>query len=340
MVLSATTQDLTSFNTLQLHSRTRALVRYRSPAELADLSGLANQYRHVFVLGGGSNVVLAEHLRCLVIKVESRGVRILQQDDHELIIEAQAGEVWPDFVRLCVARGWDGLENLALIPGTAGAAPVQNIGAYGVELEQRFHSLSVWDLPNRKMLEMGRHDCKFSYRDSLFKHAEPGRWLITAVRFRLPKPWKPVLEYSDLKRHPVLMAPNQAVTATQIFDAVCEIRRAKLPDPAHIGNAGSFFKNPIVTVARYNAIKALYPGLVAYPQDGGLVKLAAGWLIDQAGWKGRRMGKVGVHDRQALVLVNYGGANADDIALLARAVRTDVATRFGVQLEQEPIRVA
>ncbi|MEO6959391.1 MAG: UDP-N-acetylmuramate dehydrogenase [Burkholderiaceae bacterium] len=340
MVLSVSTQDLTSFNTLQLHSRTRALVRYISPAQLGDLSRLVDQYRHVFVLGGGSNVVLAEHLGCLVIKVESRGVRVFEHNDRELIIEAQAGEIWHDFVSLCVASGWDGLENLALIPGTAGAAPVQNIGAYGVELEQRFHSLSVWDLRDRKMLEMGPGDCKFSYRDSFFKRAEPGRWLITAVRFRLPKPWKPVLEYSDLKCYPALMAPTHAVTATQIFDAVCEIRRAKLPDPARIGNAGSFFKNPIVTVARYNAIKALYPGLVAYPQDKGLVKLAAGWLIDQAGWKGRRMGKVGVHDRQALVLINHGGANADDIALLARAVRSDVAARFGVQLEQEPIPVS
>lgn len=339
-MLSVSTQDLTSFNTLQLRSETRALVRYSAPAQLDDLSRLAARYRHVFVLGGGSNVVLAEHLGCLVIKVESRGVRVFEQNDRELIIEAQAGEVWHDFVSLCVANGWDGLENLALIPGTAGAAPVQNIGAYGVELEQRFHSLSVWDLRDRKMLEMSLSDCGFSYRDSFFKRAQPGRWLITAVRFRLPKPWKPVLEYADLKRHPALMASAHAVTAAQVFNAVCEIRRAKLPDPARIGNAGSFFKNPIVTVARHDAIKTQYPGLVAYPQGKGLVKLAAGWLIDQAGWKGRRMGKVGVHDRQALVLVNHGGANADDIALLARAVQNDVAARFGVQLEQEPILVS
>lgn len=315
-------------------------MRYQSPAQLADLSGIAQRYPRVFVLGGGSNVVLAPRLDSLVIKVESRGVRVLADSGDALIVEAQAGEVWHDFVALCIANGWNGLENLALIPGTVGAAPVQNIGAYGVELDQRFHSLLAWDLHERRQVEMSPAECGFAYRDSFFKHAEPGRWLIVAVRFRLPKPWRAVMNYPDLRQHPALAQAGSAVTAAQVFDAVCEIRRRKLPDPALLGNAGSFFKNPIVSADHHEVIRAAHPDVVAYPQDGGFFKLAAGWLIEHTGWKGRRMGAVGVHDRQALVLVNYGGASAENIAMLADAIRRDVAARYGVMLEQEPVAVA
>ncbi|GAB2912018.1 UDP-N-acetylmuramate dehydrogenase [Paralcaligenes ginsengisoli] len=307
---------------------------------MADLSETARRYPRVFVLGGGSNVVLAPRLDSLVIKVESRGVRVLADSGDALIVEAQAGEVWHDFVALCIANGWNGLENLALIPGTVGAAPVQNIGAYGVELDQRFHSLLAWDLHERRQVEMSPAECGFAYRDSFFKHAEPGRWLIVAVRFCLPKPWRAVMSYPDLRRHPALEQAGAAVTAAQVFDAVCEIRRRKLPDPSVLGNAGSFFKNPIVSAGHHEAIRAAHPDVVAYPQDGGFFKLAAGWLIEHTGWKGRRMGAVGVHDRQALVLVNYGGASAENIAMLAEAIRRDVAARYGVLLEQEPVAVA
>lgn len=333
-------QDLISFNTLGLRSHAPAFVRYELPGQLAELSDLADRYSHVFILGGGSNVVLAAQLDCLVVKVETRGIQVWSETRDEIVIEAQAGEVWHDFVHSCVTNGWAGLENLALIPGTVGAAPVQNIGAYGVELAQRFHSLLAWDLHNRRMVEISRADCCFSYRDSFFKRAQTGRWLIVAVRFRLPKPWQPVLDYPDLKQHPVLVQAGQSVTPQQIFDAVCEVRQRKLPDPAVLGNAGSFFKNPIVTAVQYETLKRLHPELVAYPQEQGLYKLAAGWLIDNAGWKGRRMGAVGVHDRQALVLVNYGGAAARDIIALADAIRADVAARFSVHLEQEPIAVS
>lgn len=386
VLLLTATQDLSAFNTLGLRSQAQAFVRLGDDATqcLQGLSDLADRHdRQVFILGGGSNVVLAPYLNSLVVKVETRGLRVWAQSDAELVIEAKAGEVWHDFVALCVQRGWGGLENLALIPGTVGAAPVQNIGAYGVELEQRFHSLTAWDLHERRLVEMDRDACRFSYRDSFFKREAPGRWLILAVRLRLPRPWEPVLRYPDLLAHPALgrvraqeqdreqergqvqgqrlesesreqkqeqlLKPKQTpadasqcaeVTARQIFDAVCEIRRRKLPDPAVLPNAGSFFKNPVVDAPQCEVLRARYPDLVAYAQPDGRYKLAAGWLIDRAGWKGRRVGPVGVHERQALVLVNHGGATAADIEALAGAIRADIADRYGVGLEQEPVRVA
>jgi UDP-N-acetylmuramate dehydrogenase len=292
-----------------------------------------------FVLGGGSNVVLAAKVPGVVVKVETKGIRLVEQTTSHVLIEAEAGENWHELVRKCVGEGWDGLENLALIPGTVGAAPVQNIGAYGVELQQRFHSLLAWDLKAGRLIEMGRQDCRFSYRHSVFKETTLGRWLIVAVRFLLPRPWQPVLDYPDLQRHAGL-AGSSSVSAVQIFDAVCEIRRSKLPDPAVLANAGSFFKNPLVSVDTFEGLRRRHPGLVAYAQpDGATYKLAAGWLIDQAGWKGRRLGPVGMHERQALVLVNHGGATAQDVQVLAAAVRADVRERFGVDLEQEPVNV-
>lgn len=339
-----TARDLTSLNTLGLRSCTEAFVTYDAVDQLPELSRLVSRYANVFVLGAGSNVLLGGNLQSLVIKIMPcdvhDGVHVRAETDLELVIEAQAGVIWHDFVQLCVGRGWNGLENLALIPGTVGAAPVQNIGAYGVELDQRFHSLVAWDLREQRLTEMGPADCRFAYRDSLFKRSGPGRWLIVSVRFRLPKSWHAVLTYPDLLRHPVLANAGAAATAADIFSAVCDIRRSKLPDPKVLGNAGSFFKNPVVAVSDYNAIIVRHPGLVAYPDGAGHYKLAAGWLIDRAGWKGRRMGRVGVHDRQALVLVNYGGANATDIAALADAIRHDVMLHFGVALEQEPVTVS
>jgi UDP-N-acetylmuramate dehydrogenase len=332
--------DLTQFNTLRLRSHTDTLVKIQSPGQLDELSNLAQRFRHVFILGGGSNVVLAPELDALVIKPEMRGVRLRSQTEKEWIIEAGAGETWHDLVALCIASGWDGLENLALIPGTVGAAPVQNIGAYGVELEQRLHSVLAWDLRDRRMAEMSASDCRLSYRDSFFKHADSGRWLIVAVRLRLPRPWKPVLSYADLDKYERWKSRRDAISARDVFDAVCDIRRGKLPDPSTLANAGSFFKNPVVGLADYGVVKSFHHDVVAYPQADGRMKLAAGWMIDRAGWKGRRAGNVGIHERQALVLVNYGGATAAEVAALACDVRRDVLEQFGVRLEQEPISVS
>ncbi|CAB3694173.1 UDP-N-acetylenolpyruvoylglucosamine reductase [Achromobacter animicus] len=335
--LSPAVQDLTRLNTLGLASRADAFVALRDPAQLPALSALAQAAPSLLVLGGGSNVVLPERVPGLVARVAFEGVRLLEARPDAWIVEAAGGESWHGFVAACVAQGWDGLENLALIPGTVGASPVQNIGAYGVELQERFHSLTAWDVREARFVEMRAAECRFSYRDSTFKHDEPGRWIIVSVRFALPRPWRPVLEYPDLQRHARLA--DGAPSARDVFEAVCEIRRAKLPDPAVTGNAGSFFKNPIVPAAQREALAARFPGLVSYPQPDGRYKLAAGWLIDQCGWKGKALGAAGVHDRQALVLINRGGATAEDIMGLAGAVQDAVADRYGVRLEPEPVVV-
>ena len=333
-------RDLRAFNTLGLSSRADAFVEIDDAAQLPALAQLARGYPSLLVLGGGSNMVLPARVQGLVAHMRLRGIRLLDATDAHLRVEAAAGERWHEVVAATIARGWPGLENLALIPGQTGAAPVQNIGAYGVELKDRFDSVVAYDLRAEAFVEMDHAACAFAYRDSIFKR-EPGRWIITAVRFRLPRAWSPVLDYPDLQRHPALMAARAAgrVDARQVFDAVREIRTRKLPDTAVLGNAGSFFKNPIVDAATHARLAAEHPGLVAYPQADGHVKLAAGWLIDQCGWKGRALGRAGVHAAQALVLVNLGGATAADIMALARAIQDDVRARFGVTLEPEPIVV-
>lgn len=331
--------DLTDFNTLALGSIAPALVRYRTSDQLPDITAQAACNPQVFILGGGSNVVLAPTLESMVIKVESVGIHLVSESAEHRLVEAEAGESWHGFVTHCVQQGWGGLENLALIPGTVGAAPVQNIGAYGVELDQRLHSVVAWDLVKGQCIEFTPQDCGFSYRNSMFKQAEPGRWLILRVRFLLPRTWVPVLTYPDLQRHSGLIAQGDAVTPQDVYDAVCEIRRQKLPDPKVLANAGSFFKNPLVDAETFQQLKHEWPDVVAYAQNTGDWKLAAGWLIEQAGWKGRRLGLVGMHERQALVLVNHGGATAQDVMSLAQQVCCDVKQRFGVDLEQEPVTV-
>lgn len=337
VALTPVSQDLIRLNTLGLASRAEAFVSLDSAAQLPALSALARQRQSLLVLGGGSNMVLPERVPGLVAQVAFKGVRLLEAQPGAWLVEAAGGENWHGFVETCVNNGWDGLENLALIPGTVGAAPVQNIGAYGVEFEERFHSLTAWDVLAGQLVEMRAADCRFAYRDSAFKHDAAGRWVIVSVRFALPRPWRPVLGYPDLQRH-ARLAQGTPV-ARDIFDAVCEIRRAKLPDPAVTGNAGSFFKNPIVTASVRDSLVAQFPGLVSYAQPDGRYKLAAGWLIDQCGWKGRALGAAGVHDRQALVLVNRGGATAADIMGLAHAIQQSVAERYGVKLEAEPVVV-
>ncbi|SAI32695.1 UDP-N-acetylenolpyruvoylglucosamine reductase [Bordetella ansorpii] len=339
--------DLTHANTFGLVSHAPACVTLDDTAQLKALSDLALQHPSLLILGGGSNVILPSRVPGLVARVAFKGIHLVEERPDAWIVEAAGGEVWHDFVAHCIEQGWDGLENLALIPGTVGAAPVQNIGAYGVELDQRFDSLLAWNLRERCLVRMTARDCRYAYRDSLFKHAEPGTWVIVSVRFALPRPWHAVADYPDLARDPVLnpgpRRPGETAThpsARDVFDAVCRIRRAKLPDPAVIGNAGSFFKNPIVDAALREDLLARFPSLVSYAQPDGRYKLAAGWLIDQCGWKGRTQGAAGVHDRQALVLVNRGGARADDILDLATAIQRDVEERYGVRLEREPVLVA
>ena len=289
-----------------------------------------------FVLGGGSNIVLARDVSAVVLKVAIGGIRLLETRSDAFIVEAGAGVPWHELVAWTIDQGLPGLENLALIPGTTGAAPVQNIGAYGLELQDRFESLDGVDLVTGRGFTLDGRLCRFGYRDSVFKHELAGKSVITRVRLRLPRPWRPELGYLDLQRRieeTGLTAPD----ARQIFDWVCQIRRAKLPDPAVIGNAGSFFKNPVVTPEQCRDIIARDPHVVHYPMDDGSFKLAAGWLIDACGWKGKSVGGAGVYEKQALVLVNRGEARGAEVLTLARAIQESVYGRFGIRLESEPI---
>ncbi len=349
--------QLQPYNTFHILAKAQSLVRVGSEAVLQAVvaePGLQRQAK--FILGGGSNLVLTGDVKPLVLKVELMGKRLVDETPKAWVVEAGAGENWHDFVAWTLAQGWPGLENMALIPGTVGGAPVQNIGAYGVELQDRFESLDAVDLASGKTFTLNAAQCGFGYRDSVFKHAPAqgasaaaglglaGRALITKVRFWLPKPWKPVLGYADIEKKQAATG-EKSPAAQQIFDWICEIRRAKLPDPAVVGNAGSFFKNPTVTKEQCADIIARDPKIVHYKLADGSVKLAAGWLIDACGWKGKSVGQAGVYEKQALVLVNRGGAGTDpascatggEVMLLAKSIQTSVYERFGIRLEPEPV---
>lgn len=331
-------RDLSLLNTLGLTSVARQCIAFTDDTFAEELAAFLHDWPGMpLVLGGGSNVVLPPQLERLVVLVQTRGRRLLETSTQARVVEAAAGENWHEFVQWCLEQGWPGLENLALIPGTVGAAPVQNIGAYGVELAQRLHSVQALNLQSGRLVDFTPEDCRFAYRDSVFKQAGQGVWLITRVRFRLPVCWQPVVSYPDLQRR--LAGKISDITPRDVFETVCTVRREKLPDPKVLGNAGSFFKNPLVSAERHRSLLTQWPDMVAYEQADGQWKLAAGWLIDRAGWKGRRQGPVGVHERQALVLVNHGGAAANDVEALAAQIREDICRRFGVELEQEPVRV-
>ena len=331
--------SLKALNTFGLPAHARRLVRIREDADVRRVLDTPELGRAAkLVLGGGSNLVLTRDIDEVVLKVEVGGLRLVEARDDAFIVEAGAGLTWHDVVTQTLERGWPGLENLALIPGTVGAAPVQNIGAYGLEMADRFDSLDGVDLVTGLGISLNRAQCLFGYRDSVFKNVLAGKALITRVRFRLPKPWQPVIGYVDLERkmHDTgIHAPGPR----QIFDWVCAIRRAKLPDPRDIGNAGSFFKNPVVTTEQCRDIIGRDPEVVHYPLPDGSIKLAAGWLIDACGWKGKTVGRAGVYDKQALVLVNRGGASGAEVLTLAGAIQASVWARFGIRLEPEPVIV-
>ncbi|MEH6491096.1 UDP-N-acetylmuramate dehydrogenase [Halopseudomonas sp.] len=327
--------DLRPFNTLALSERAERLLCIESESDLHAALALAQRSSWpVTLIGGGSNLVLAGPVRGLVLLMRTRGRRVLSRCSESVVVEAAAGENWHDFVRWTLDLGLSGLENLSLIPGTVGAAPVQNIGAYGVEVRDLFCSLDALDRLTGEVKCLYAADCRFDYRDSLFKH-DPGRYVILRVRFKLsPRPYINV-SYAPLAvawQETGLQQPDSRV----VSELVCAIRRSKLPDPVRLPNAGSFFKNPLVPQAAADALLLGYPQMPHFPQPQGECKLAAGWLIDQAGWKGVRRGDVGVHAEQALVLVNYGNARGADILALAAEIAADVRQRFGVELEQEP----
>ena len=291
------------------------------------------------ILGEGSNIVLAAATFDCVIHVASRGQQLISDDEDYYYLKVAAGENWNELVDYCVAKRYFGIENLALIPGSVGAAPVQNIGAYGVELQQFVHELSYIDTTTYKVQVMSAGDCQFAYRDSIFKNALQDKAIITSVTFKLAKQEHLNLSYAGIVEE--LQAANDSVDARpgacELRDAVVRIRQRKLPDPARLPNAGSFFKNPIVDQTTLTRLQAQFPALVFYPLEGEAnVKLAAAWLIDQTGWKGHRAAKVSVHQQQALVLINHGGATGTEILALAAAIQASVLEKFSISLEIEP----
>ena len=330
---------LRALNTFGVAATARRLVRVRTERDvrrIVDHPELGRMPK--LVLGGGSNLLLTGDVDALVVKVEIAGRRVLEDDARSTLIEVGAGESWHELVAWTLEQGYPGLENLALIPGTAGAAPVQNIGAYGMELADRLESVDVVDFVTGRCATLPAAHCRLLYRDSVFKHELAGKSLITAIRLRLPKPWVPVTGYADVERW---LQREQIADPTprDVFDAVCAIRRGKLPDPQALGNAGSFFKNPVVNRTIRNEILADHPDIVSYPLPDGTYKLAAAWMIAACGWKGRTLGAAGVHEQQPLVLVNRGGASGADVLELAHAVQESVQRKFGLRLEIEPLVV-
>lgn len=327
--------SLREHNTFRVEARARYFVTLEQlediPALLAD-ERLRTLPR--LILGGGSNVLFRADFPGVVVRVALRGIELLGEDESHRLVRAAAGESWHDFVRWTVGQGWPGLENLSLIPGTVGAAPVQNIGAYGVELADVCEAAEAVDLGTGESRVFDRAACRFAYRDSLFKQ-QAGRWLITSVTFRLPKVFAPRLDYPGVREALGGVEP----TPLAVLDAICAVRRAKLPGlaPGEPGSAGSFFKNPLVSKAQGESLRERFPDIPSWDVADGRVKLSAAWLIDQCGWKGRRDGDAGVYAKHALVLVNHGRATGEQLWRLAEAIRSSVRQRFGVDLEPEPI---
>ncbi|MFC0252775.1 UDP-N-acetylmuramate dehydrogenase [Massilia consociata] len=329
--------SLASLNTFRIPARARHYLRVTGAAQLDAvrrdplLAGLPR-----LVLGGGSNMLFTRDFDGIVLHMAGLGKEVLGERDGRVLVRAQAGENWHGFVQWTLAQGLGGLENLSLIPGTVGAAPIQNVGAYGTETKDVFHSLTAYDMASGEVRTLDAAACRFGYRDSIFKHAQGRELVVLDVTFALPVAWQPNLRYAELAKA-VEEAGLAQPTPQEIGRIVEAIRRRKLPDPLDIGNAGSFFKNPVIPGEHCTRLLAEFPNLVHHTQPDGSEKLAAGWLIDQCGWKGRALGAAGVYPKQALVLVNLGGALGADVVRLARAIQADVKARYGVELEPEPV---
>ncbi|MFZ1529902.1 MAG: UDP-N-acetylmuramate dehydrogenase [Ferruginibacter sp.] len=324
--------SLKPFNSFGIDARAKEFAVFSQTAELQEL--LAAREEQALVLGGGSNILFTHDYDGIVLKNEIKGIDKIDEDDAHVYIRAGAGECWHGFVQYCIEEGLAGVENLSLIPGSVGASPMQNIGAYGVEIKDVFHSLRAFHKYDKTAVEFNSSACEFGYRESIFKRRYKNKFVITDVTFRLNK--NPVFNtsYGAIEDELGSMGVKDLSIAA-ISRAVINIRRSKLPDPAIIGNAGSFFKNPEVPEEKFNLLKEGFPGIVGYPLANGNVKLAAGWLIEQCGWKGYRKGDAGCHAKQALVLVNYGHAKGDEIFSLSEEIIHSVKDKFGVQLERE-----
>lgn len=326
---------LRPFNTFGIAAQARYFASFSSADELQELlKSPPQQGLSHMILGGGSNVLFTRDFDGIILKNEMKGISVVGEDDNYIYVKAGAGETWHNFVMDCIRNNRAGLENLSLIPGNVGASPMQNIGAYGVEIKDTFHELEAYHLHDHTVVKFNNADCQFGYRESVFKRQYKGQFAILSVTYRLSKHPKLNTSYGAIEEELKHMGV-QDVNIQAISQAVINIRSSKLPDPAKIGNAGSFFKNPTVDADKHQTLKEAFPDIVAYPVDGGAFKLAAGWMIEQCGWKGFREGDAGVHARQALVLVNYGAATGNEIYHLSQRVLDSVQEKFGVELERE-----
>ncbi len=327
--------SLHEFNTFHIDSVARYFTEVNSFETLRELitSGKLDE-TPLIILGGGSNMLFTGNFKGIVVHLINKGIEITGNTEDTILVKASAGENWHEFVNYCVKNGFGGLENLSLIPGNVGSCPIQNIGAYGIEVKDSFQSLEAMDLQTGELLVFSKEECRFGYRDSIFKRDLKGKFAICSVTFELNLNPEVHLEYGVIKQELADMGIQNPGIA-DVSKAVCTIRESKLPDPKVIGNAGSFFKNPAVDQDIAEKLVEAFPKLVFYPLGDKKVKLAAGWLIEQCGWKGFREGDAGVHEKQSLVLVNYGNATGSNILTLAHRIQNSVYERFGVKLEME-----
>jgi len=327
--------NLRLLNTFGVEASSRYFVEVTTTPQLVEiLKRFETSNVQCLMMGGGSNMLFTKNYHGAVVRLDMKGIKVVRETENEIWVEAQAGEVWDEFVQYCVDRGWGGLENLSWIPGNVGSSPIQNIGAYGVEIKDCFHSLTAYDRNSGLLEVLSNHECAFGYRNSIFKTLANNPFVIVSVVFRLTKQVHRInLSYGALelylKDHGI-NAPN----LTDVRDAVVAIRKQKLPDPVEIGNAGSFFKNPIISRDVFDALYANFPDAVFF-KEGDSYKLAAGWLIEKAGWKGYREGDAGVHPKQALVLVNYGKASGSQILQLAEKIVESIEQKFAITLQME-----
>lgn len=330
-----TDQNLLPYNTFGLNAKTHAFAEVHSIDELREvLTTPEAKQMPLLILGGGSNILLTKDHPGLVIKNSIKGIDLVKEDSEHVWLKAYAGEVWHDLVMYTVDKGLGGIENLSLIPGQVGAAPMQNIGAYGVELVQVFEELEALHIATGELHTFDKEACKFGYRESVFKHELKGQYVICSITIKLGKHPKPNTSYGAITDTLKEMGIEQP-TVKDISNAVIAIRQSKLPDPKELGNAGSFFKNPEISKEAFDELQKAHLNVPHYPLDNGMVKVPAGWLIEQAGWKGKRIGNTGSHAKQALVLVNYGNATGAEIWQLAMDIQASVKQQFNITIKPE-----
>jgi len=328
--------SLKPYNTFGIDVHAQYFAEFRNVEELADLleHKTVVAQKNKLVLGGGSNVLLTKDVEGIVLKNEIEGIEVVKEDDLHIYVKAGAGVNWHQLVLHCVANGFAGIENLSLIPGNTGASPMQNIGAYGVEIKDVFYELEAFHLHDKELVKFGLHDCEFGYRESVFKRKHKGQFVITSVTFRLDKNPTFHTSYGAIQQELEVMGVKE-LSIQAISQAVINIRSSKLPNPKEVGNAGSFFKNPYVPISHFEQLQKQYPAMPSFPFNETHVKVPAGWLIEQCGWKGYRRGDAGCYPKQALVLVNYGGASGSEIFDLSEEILQSVKKKFAIELERE-----